>query len=75
MIRLRVEWHDTCPGCGVRLVIDFLDESGDFPICPWCGYKWGSDPRSGAGDGLRGYLLRSTREIEQTANGQIAIGR
>jgi hypothetical protein len=75
MIRLRVEWHDRCPGCGVRLVVDFLDESGDFRSCPWCGCTWESDPRAGARDGLKSYLLRSTREIEETANAQIAVER
>lgn len=74
MIKLRVEWRHTCPGCGVELVIDFLDDSGDRRTCPWCGHARDSDPRTEA-NGLRSYLARATRELEQTANDMIASPR
>lgn len=37
MIKLRVEWHHTCPDCGTRVVVDFAADANGFRICPWCG--------------------------------------
>lgn len=37
MIKLRVEWHYTCPECGTRVVVDYLADANGFRICPWCG--------------------------------------
>jgi uncharacterized Zn-finger protein len=37
MIKLRAEWHHTCPDCGTRLVVDLLADANGFRVCPWCG--------------------------------------
>lgn len=72
MIKLRVEWHRTCPGCGTALVVDFLDESADLVACPWCGAECGHGCSDGNGE-LRKYVSRAVLEIETKANGSTAV--
>ena len=36
MIKVKVDWHQCCPSCGMELVVDLMT-LGDTPTnCPWC---------------------------------------
>jgi phage/plasmid primase-like uncharacterized protein len=72
MIKLRVEWHHTCPGCGTRLVIDFLDDSANNCVCPWCGCRDGLDRRA-EDTGLRDFVARAAKELEEKANDDLTV--
>lgn len=72
MIKLRVEWHHKCLGCGTQLVTDFLDDSDQILACPWCACS--CEPQEIASNGeLREYVFRAVKQIEETANGKITI--
>ena len=67
MIRLRVDWHSQCPGCGTQLAVDFLTNSSDCVVCPWCGYRYEID-RDQSRDEVKDYVKEAVREIEKKAN-------
>ena len=72
MIKLRVEQHHKCLGCGTGLVVDFFDKSIERQTCPWCGVECKVD-RCANDDELREYVLRSVEAIEEKANGKIPV--
>lgn len=67
MIKVRVDWHSQCPGCGAQLAVDFLENSADCTICPWCGYlceiDYGPDQEK-----TRLYIQQAIIELEEKAN-------
>lgn len=72
MIRLRVDWHCQCPGCGTQLAVDFFENSADCAICPWCGFLY--DVNCGTDqDEVREYVSRAVKEIEEKANSKVLV--
>ncbi len=67
MIRLRVDWHSQCPGCGTQLAVDFLEGSSDYAICPWCGRRYETD-RGQNQDELKDYIRKAVQELEEKVN-------
>lgn len=67
MIRLRVDWHSQCPGCGTQLAVDFLESSSDYAICPWCGHRYEID-RGRSQEELKTYVKKAVKEIEDRVN-------
>lgn len=68
MIKVRVDWHHKCPGCGTEIVTDYFDDSPHCRGCPWCGCAGDHDPAVDSCE-LRSYVLEAVREIEERANG------
>lgn len=67
MIRLRVDWHSQCPGCGTQLAMDFLENSSDCAICPWCGCRYELDCEHSR-EQVKDYVMEAVREIEEKVN-------
>jgi hypothetical protein len=72
MIKVRVDWHSLCPGCGTQLAVDFFGGSSDRVICPWCGYLYETDHASRR-DELRQYLESAIKELESNVNAEIPV--
>ncbi len=72
MIKLRVEWHHSCPSCGTQLVVDFLNDSIERCECPWCGLSASTGPGA-VDDELRQYIVQAVSNIESTANDRISV--
>ncbi len=72
MIKVRVDWHHKCPGCGTGLALDFFDDSIERQTCAWCGVECEINRRVNP-DELKEYVLRSVRAIEDKANGKIPV--
>jgi len=70
MIKVRVDWHSRCPGCGTQLVIDFFDESDEHQVCPWCGCECKMD-RGSRYEEMKRYIEKAVREIEEKTNSTI----
>jgi hypothetical protein len=71
MIKLRVEWRQTCPSCGVQLVFDYLADADGNKLCPWCGHV--HDAVELATDGeLKSFLNKSMSKLESKANRFVA---
>ena len=67
MIKLRVDWHSQCPGCGTQLAVDFLQGLSVTVVCPWCGCMYESDGIADY-DKLKRYLENAIGELESKAN-------
>ncbi|MHB9038189.1 MAG: hypothetical protein ACYC64_16155 [Armatimonadota bacterium] len=67
MIKLRVEWHHKCQGCGTKLVADFFADLTEDLVCPWCGLPCPS-AQSACDDETRGYIEGAVAEIEEKVN-------
>jgi hypothetical protein len=39
MIKLNVNWNQTCHSCGTDLVFELPEESRTRVVCPWCGVE------------------------------------
>ena len=74
MIKLRVEWHRSCPECGTNLVADYFDDSEECRVCPWCGCVQQCDPPH-RGEDVSEYLLRAVQNIEDEANAKVTVRR
>lgn len=70
MIKVRVDWHHKCMACGTSVVIDFVMNSSDVVVCPWCGCATILDQTLSDED-LRLYLLKTAREMEERANAKL----
>ncbi len=70
MIKLRVEWHHTCPDCGTRVVVDFVADANGFRICPWCG-RIETDIRAAADPAARAELFESVTALEEQTNSSL----
>ena len=73
MIKLRVEWRQKCPECGVHLVVDFLADADGCRVCPWCGCNHGGNLPAAGGD-IRSLVARSVSGLESRANRLIIRG-
>jgi hypothetical protein len=73
MIKLKVEWRQKCPGCGVQLVVDFLTDAYGCRVCPWCGCNHNGDLRT-ASEEVQEFVTRSMNRLEGRANRLIANG-
>jgi len=72
MIKVRVDWHHECPGCGTEVVSDYFDESAERLVCPWCGC--GVDLCQDESDSkTREYLRKAIKRIEEKANSSTVI--
>jgi rRNA maturation endonuclease Nob1 len=72
MIKLRVEYHHICSGCGTELVVDYFDDSSNRRVCPWCGVD--CKPIHSAGDAeLKNYIHKAVQDIETRANNGLAV--
>lgn len=67
MIKLRVDWHSQCPGCGTQLAVDFFGGLSDCIVCPWCGCMYETD-RVSCQDELKQYLKTAIKELEDKVN-------
>lgn len=74
MIKLRVEWHHKCPGCGTRLVVDFFDELAGSEVCPWCGCACDISTDVGYRE-MKRYIEQVVKEVESKANVMLAVGQ
>ena len=72
MIRIRVDWHSQCPGCGTELAVDFFDDLPECAICPWCGYLYDID-RCTDHDETREFLRKAARELEDKVNAKTPV--
>ena len=72
MIKLRVEFHHKCPGCGTELVVDYLGEPVCCQVCPWCGSNCETDQNREDGE-LREYIIKSVKDLEKKANCKTAV--
>lgn len=72
MIKLRVEYHHKCTGCGTELVVDFLSEPMSNQLCVWCGCECETD--FGVDDTeLKKYVMGAVRELEDQVNTRPAM--
>ena len=67
MIKLRVDWHSQCPGCGTQLAVDFFGGLSDRTVCPWCGCVYETNSVSYY-DELKQHLETAIEELESSAN-------
>jgi len=66
MIKLRVEWHCKCPGCGTELVVDYLVDSLSEQICPWCGARAACEKSDK--EQMRDFLTQAVERLENEVN-------
>lgn len=71
MIKLRVEWHHTCPDCGTRVVVDYLLDANGFRICPWCG-RIENNGHTPTDPAFKKHLSHSVTAFEKRTNSAIA---
>ena len=67
MIKLRAEWHHTCPDCGTRVVVDYLADANGFRVCPWCG-RIENNGRTPASPEFRKNISQAIVRLEETTN-------
>ena len=71
MIKLRVEFHHKCPGCGTELVVDFLGEPMDCQVCPWCGCTCEADQIEDSE--LKECVAKAVEDLEKKVNEKITV--
>jgi hypothetical protein len=71
MIKLRVEWHHTCPDCGTRVVVDYMADAHGFRLCPWCG-RMETNGQAPGDPRFRKTIADHITKIENRANSTIA---
>lgn len=71
MIKVRVEYHHKCPGCGTEIAIDFLGGPMDYQVCPWCGCTCEADQVEDTK--LKAYIAKAVDILEKEANDRIAV--
>lgn len=69
MIKLKAEWRQVCPECGVQLVVDFLTDADGCRVCPWCGCAHVCDVHA-AREAKRRFIMKSIAKLESRANSQ-----
>lgn len=74
MIKLRAEWHHTCPDCGTCVVVDLLADANGFRICPWCG-RIESNGRASANPDFRHDISQAIDRLEERANATLTCDR
>jgi hypothetical protein len=67
MIKLKVEWHHTCPDCGTRVVVDYLADANGFRICPWCG-RFENNGRTPTDPRFKRDISSQIRKLEDHTN-------
>ena len=63
MIKVNVDWHQSCPSCGTELVVDLLTLGNAPANCPWCGQSV-PGPLEGCHEAFYRELLDAVQKLE-----------